>query len=107
VAIKADANNDGGSGAGGVQIAVSDTGIGITPENQSHIFDEFWQLSDPQRSKGSGLGLSISKRLMEAMGGTIAVHSDVGKGSTFTITLPAASIMPRPDPDNLTAAANS
>ena len=98
----------GGGGAGGdIHITVSDTGIGITPENQAHIFDEFWQLSDPQRSKGSGLGLSISKRLIEAMGGTIAVGSEVGKGSTFTISLPAASIMPRPDPDNLTAPSNA
>ena len=89
---------------GSVVIAVSDTGIGITPENQAHIFDEFWQLSDPQRSKGSGLGLSISKRLIDAMGGSIAVHSEVGKGSTFTIGLPASLIIPRPDPDNLSAA---
>ncbi|MEA2708006.1 MAG: hypothetical protein QOF78_607 [Phycisphaerales bacterium] len=92
---------------GDVRIDVIDTGIGVTAENQTHIFDEFWQLSDPQRSKGSGLGLSISKRLIEAMGGTIAVQSEAGKGSTFTITMPAASIVPRPDPDNLTAAANA
>jgi len=107
---KCDLNGDSSSSSsseGGVQIAVSDTGIGITPENQAHIFDEFWQLSDPQRSKGSGLGLSISKRLIEAMGGTINVRSEPGKGSTFTIMLPAALIMPRPDRDNLTAASNS
>jgi signal transduction histidine kinase len=97
----------GDSASGDIHIAVIDTGIGITPENQAHIFDEFWQLSDPQRSKGSGLGLSISKRLIEAMGGKIAVRSEVGKGSTFTITLPAASIVPRPDPDSLTATSNA
>jgi PAS domain S-box-containing protein len=104
-----DGDGNGASrGAGDVHIAVTDTGIGITAENQAHIFDEFWQLSDPQRSKGSGLGLSISKRLIEAMGGTIGVHSEPGKGSTFTITLPAAAIMPRPaDPDNLNAAATT
>ena len=103
------AARDGNAAAGGdgdIEISVTDTGIGITPENQSHIFDEFWQLSDPQRSKGSGLGLSISKRLIEAMGGTIAVCSEVGRGSTFTIRLPASSIVPRPDPDNVTAASN-
>ena len=102
----ADTDTAGGGGGGGegVAIVVSDTGIGITPENQAHIFDEFWQLSDPQRSKGSGLGLSISKRLIDAMGGSISVQSEVGKGSTFTIALPASLIMARPDPDNLSAA---
>ena len=85
--------------AGKVEISVADTGIGISPENQSRIFDEFWQLSDPARSKGSGLGLSISKRLIEAMGGTIIVQSALGKGSTFTITLPASSVAPHHDGD--------
>jgi signal transduction histidine kinase len=83
----------------GVAIAISDTGIGISPENQSRIFDEFWQLSDPARSKGSGLGLSISKRLIEAMGGTIVVQSTLGKGSTFTITLPETTVVPQHDGD--------
>ena len=106
-AASGDGNGNAAAAAGDIRIAVSDTGIGITPENQAHIFDEFWQLSDPQRSKGSGLGLSISKRLIEAMGGTISVHSEAGKGSTFALTLPATAIMPRPDPDNLTAAAQS
>jgi two-component system sensor histidine kinase EvgS len=96
--------NDGDAGAD-VAISVTDTGIGVAPEHQLHIFDEFWQLSDPQRSKGSGLGLSISKRLIEAMGGTIAVTSEAGKGSTFTITLPTDSIIPRPDRDADGAAA--
>ena len=82
---------------GDICIAVSDTGIGISPENQSRIFDEFWQLSDPGRSKGSGLGLAISKRLVEAMGGTITVQSTVGKGSTFTITLSPSCIVPHVD----------
>jgi PAS domain S-box-containing protein len=80
-----------------VKIAVSDTGIGISPENQSRIFDEFWQLADPQRSKGSGLGLSISKRLVEAMGGQMAVQSNVGKGSTFEVKLPATLVVAQPD----------
>ena len=84
---------------GSIFISVTDTGIGISPENQAHIFDEFWQLSDPSRSKGSGLGLAISKRLVEAMGGDIAVKSVAGQGSTFTITLPATVTVPRPDSD--------
>lgn len=78
-------------------VSVSDTGIGISPDNLAHIFDEFWQLSDPNRSKGSGLGLAISKRLVEAMGGDIKVDSIAGKGSTFTVTLPASASVPRPD----------
>ena len=82
---------------GPISITVSDTGIGISPENQTRIFDEFWQLSDPSRSKGSGLGLAITKRLVEAMGGTIEVKSTLGKGSTFTITLPASISIPAPD----------
>jgi len=81
---------------GSVKIAVTDTGIGISPENQSRIFDEFWQLADPQRSKGSGLGLSISKRLVEAMGGQVSIQSEVGKGTTFIVTLPASCVVPQP-----------
>jgi signal transduction histidine kinase len=79
--------------AGGIEIAVSDTGVGIAPENHDRIFDEFFQISDPQRSKGSGLGLAISKRLIEAMGGTLSVQSERGQGSTFTITLPGTTIV--------------
>ena len=82
---------------GKIAISIADTGIGISPDNQARIFDEFWQLSDPGRSKGSGLGLSISKRLIEAMGGTVAVQSALGKGSTFTITLPPTSVVPHHD----------
>jgi PAS domain S-box-containing protein len=84
---------------GCIRIAVSDSGIGITPENQSRIFEEFWHLSDPHRAKGSGLGLSISKRLIEAMGGRLSVASEPGQGSTFTIVLPASAVLARPDAD--------
>jgi signal transduction histidine kinase len=91
--IRVATHRDGG---GDVQISVSDSGIGISAEYQSRIFDEFWQLSDPARSKGSGLGLAISKRLVEAMGGAIQVKSEVGKGSSFIITLPAGAVVARP-----------
>jgi signal transduction histidine kinase len=77
------------------RISVSDTGIGITPENLGAIFDEFAQLKSPDRAKGtgSGLGLSISKRLVEIMGGRLEVISEVGKGSTFSFTLPSSCVI--------------
>ena len=72
--------------------AVTDSGIGIAPENQAHIFDGFAQAeaSTTRRFGGTGLGLSISKRLVELMGGTLQVESVLGQGSNFhfTITLP-------------------
>lgn len=79
-----------------IQISVSDTGVGIAPEHLSHIFDEFFQLRNPERdrAKGSGLGLTICKRLVDAMGGTLDVRSAPGAGSTFTLTLPAYAIVP-------------
>jgi PAS domain S-box-containing protein len=97
--------SSGGSGVGGgIELTVTDTGIGISAENQSRIFDEFWQLSDSGRSKGSGLGLSISKRLVEAMGGTISVRSTPGQGSTFVVTLPQSCVVGKPDPDAVATA---
>jgi len=77
------------------EVSVIDTGIGIAPEHLKAIFDEYSQLKNPERvrSKGSGLGLSISKRLIEAMGGEILVQSEPGKGSTFTFHLPAGSVV--------------
>ena len=78
---------------GGVEIAVADTGIGIAPEALYRIFDEFRQADAGTTRKfgGSGLGLAIAKRLVEMHGGTIAVQSEFGVGSTFTVWLPAAS----------------
>jgi PAS domain S-box-containing protein len=73
-----------------VAVSVSDTGIGIAPEMQQHIFEEFVQLRNPERdrNKGTGLGLSICRRLVLAMGGTLSVASVPGQGSTFTVVLP-------------------
>lgn len=73
-------------------IQVKDTGIGISPEHRERIFDRFYQV-DPSRAakdgvRGAGLGLAIARWIVEAHGGTIAVESEVGQGSTFTITLP-------------------
>jgi CheY-like chemotaxis protein len=77
-----------------LRIAVRDSGIGIAPENQQHIFDGFSQAeaSTTRRFGGTGLGLSISKRLVTLMGGELALDSVLGQGSTFhfTITLPVA-----------------
>jgi signal transduction histidine kinase len=72
------------------QIVVMDTGIGIAAEHQAVIFDEFRQVEGSYaRSRGgSGLGLAITQRLVTLMGGTIAVSSALGLGSTFTVTLP-------------------
>jgi two-component system sensor histidine kinase/response regulator len=79
---------------GRLRITVADTGIGIEPENLPRIFDEFFQLKNPGRErKGSGLGLSISKRLVEVMGGQLEVSSEPGKGSTFSVTLPASLVV--------------
>ncbi|MCX6224920.1 MAG: ATP-binding protein, partial [Bacteroidia bacterium] len=71
-------------------IQVSDTGIGIKKENQKIIFDEFRQVSEGQTRNydGSGLGLHISKRFAEMMGGSIIVKSKHEAGSTFTLCLP-------------------
>ena len=75
---------------GSVEIAVSDTGIGIAPEDQDAIFEEFRQVGsdDARKREGTGLGLTLSKKFVEMHGGKIWVKSEVGKGSTFTFTLP-------------------
>jgi signal transduction histidine kinase len=77
-----------------ITIAVSDTGIGIAPEDQATIFEEFRQVGrdDARKQEGTGLGLTLAKKFVELHGGRIWVDSQVGKGSTFTFTLPV-----RPD----------
>ena len=75
---------------GMVQIAVSDTGIGIAPEDQAAIFEEFRQVGsdETRKQEGTGLGLTLAKRFVELHGGRIWVESEPGRGSTFTFTLP-------------------
>jgi len=76
---------------GGVEISVTDTGIGIAPEDQAAIFEEFRQVgSDEKRREGTGLGLTLAKKFIELHGGRIWVESELGRGSTFTFTLPVA-----------------
>jgi len=73
---------------GGLQISVTDTGVGIKPEDQQVIFDEFRQVGDESHKReGTGLGLTLTKRLVELHGGRMLVESEAGKGSTFTFTL--------------------
>jgi signal transduction histidine kinase len=73
-----------------VTFAVTDTGIGIAPEFHHAIFEDFIQVDSPiqKRLRGTGLGLSLSKRLAELLGGTVALESEFGVGSTFSVTLP-------------------
>jgi PAS domain S-box-containing protein len=73
----------------GVTVAVIDQGDGIPPDDQDRIFQEFVQLGKTQLQEGTGLGLPISRRLAELLHGSLALDSQVGKGSTFRLTLPA------------------
>lgn len=70
-------------------IAVSDTGVGIAPEHLPYVFDRFWRGGDGS-SSGTGIGLAITRRLVELQGGQIEVESEIGKGSTFRFSLPLA-----------------
>ncbi len=79
-----------------IHIAVRDTGVGIAAEDQAHVFEEFRQTGAGRaQSEGTGLGLALTKKLVELHGGRIWVESEVGVGSTFVFTLPlqpAASV---------------
>ena len=76
-----------------LSISVSDTGVGLAPSDQELIFEEFRQVqnSSTKPNEGTGLGLAITKRLVEQHGGTIAVKSELGKGSTFTVSFPVSA----------------
>jgi signal transduction histidine kinase len=81
---------------GFVRFSVSDTGIGIAKEHQEAIFNEFVQIDSPlqHRFRGTGLGLALSKRLAELLGGSVRVESEIGRGSTFSVTIPIQFTQP-------------
>jgi two-component system phosphate regulon sensor histidine kinase PhoR len=84
--VRVDAHSTDGT----AQITISDTGIGIPSEDLPRVFERFYRV-DKARSRemgGTGLGLSIVKHVIEQMGGTVAVSSQVGQGSRFTLTVP-------------------
>jgi adenylate cyclase len=76
-----------------IEIAVADTGIGLTPEQQAKLFEEFTQAdaTTAQRFGGTGLGLAITRKLARMMGGDVTVTSEPGKGSVFTVCLPGGA----------------
>jgi signal transduction histidine kinase len=77
-----------------VQIEISDTGLGMTEEEQTHVFERFFRAKHEvvQKVSGSGLGLTITKSLVELHGGTISFHSEYNVGTTFTINLPVVDV---------------
>lgn len=75
---------------GEATVSIADQGEGIAPEDLPHIFERFYRARSAREAQGAGLGLYITKMLVEAHGGRIWVRSELGKGSTFYFTLPAA-----------------
>jgi signal transduction histidine kinase len=74
---------------GMAEVAVADTGVGIAPEDQEAVFEEFRQVGTADKKvEGTGLGLTLSRKFVELHGGRIWVKSQVGSGSTFTFTIP-------------------
>ena len=81
------------NGGAWIELSVSDTGIGMTPEQRAKLFEEFTQAdaTTAQQFGGTGLGLAITRKLARMMGGDVTVTSEPGKGSVFTVRLPAAA----------------
>ncbi len=94
------------AGADGYVFAVTDTGIGMSPEQMAKVFDEFTQADSSTTRKfgGTGLGLSISKKFCRLMGGDIRVESELERGTTFTVELPAVVVEKKAEPKGPAAA---
>ena len=82
-----------------IVIAIKDSGIGISPDDLPHIFDGFYRGKGSEVAGGHGIGLAVSRQIVEAHNGSIAVESELGKGSTFVIRLPA--VEPETDPGSV------
>jgi signal transduction histidine kinase len=83
---------------GFVEVSVTDTGVGIAPEDQEAVFEEFSQVGTADKKvEGTGLGLTLCRKFVELHGGKIWVKSQVGVGSTFTFTTPLRRADPSPD----------
>jgi len=89
------------AGSGEIRFSVADSGIGISPDNLQLIFEEFSQIEHPlqRRSKGTGLGLPLCRKLADLLGGRVEVSSQVGQGSTFSLVLPRR-FTPPAEPSN-------
>jgi signal transduction histidine kinase len=74
--------------ADGFDLAVSDTGAGMDEDTANHVFDAFFT----RKAKGIGLGLAVTKRIVEAHGGTITARSQVGEGTTFVVSIPQTAV---------------
>jgi signal transduction histidine kinase len=81
------------NGGNWIECAVADTGIGMTPQQQAKLFEEFSQAdaTTAQRFGGTGLGLAITRKLARMMGGDVTMTSEPGKGSVFTVRLPTGA----------------
>jgi signal transduction histidine kinase len=86
---------------GDAWLKISDTGIGITPEDRVHLFERFWRGSNVGQVTGSGLGLAVVARLVEAHGGNVAVQSETGSGTTVLLRFPLAPRRPVADPSSM------
>jgi signal transduction histidine kinase len=77
---------------GSVELSITDTGVGIAPEDQEAVFEEFRQVGgSTAKQEGTGLGLTLCRKFVELHSGRIWVKSQVGSGSTFTFTIPVRS----------------